>query len=259
MISQNYEDKKACAVLLAGGSGTRMRGAVDDKIFAPLAGKTVVAHVIESFLASGIVETAVFVCRDAEQENAIRAELASAESGKCFPKIVFCRGGKERRDSVLNGLRAAKSAETAPEAIVMIHDAARPLVSPEALREVCSTAQQEGAAVLARRCVNTVKRVPAGTQAGIACPTEDLERERLWETETPQAFPLGKILEAYECVTPKGITVTDDVSAFAVALGGKVALVENVSPNLKITAPADLVIAEAILKMRENDGILKKV
>ena len=82
-----------------------------------------------------------------------------------------------------------------------------------------------------------------------ASETEDLDRGRLWETETPQAFPLGKILFAYERVCAENLTVTDDVSAFAVALDGRVALVENLSPNLKITAPADLVLAEAILNL----------
>lgn len=243
-----FEEKSACAVFLAGGSGSRMRGVVDDKIFASLAGESVMTHVVRSFLASRVAGTAVFVCRDTDQEDAIRAVLATFPEAEIFPRIVFCRGGKERRDSVLNGLRAAEKSGVATDSVVLIHDSARPLVSPEALREVCCTAYREGAAVLARRCVNTIKRVPAGTLPGMACPAEDLERGRLWEMETPQAFPLGKILEAYECVTRENLTITDDVSAFVSALGGQVALVENMQPNLKITSPADLIIAEAILR-----------
>ena len=248
-MSSDCTKRPACAVLLAGGSGTRMRGTVDDKIFAPLAGEAVVAHVIRSFRESGVAGTLVFVCRDAAQEDAVRAELCKLEAREAFAKIVFCRGGKERRDSVLNGLRTAQAAGVAEDAVVLIHDAARPLVSPTALREVYETTLREGAAVLAHRCVNTVKRVPAETRPGTASETEDLDRGRLWETETPQAFPLGKILFAYERVCAENLTVTDDVSAFAVALDGRVALVENLSPNLKITAPADLVLAEAILNL----------
>lgn len=248
-MSSDCTKKPACAVLLAGGSGTRMRGTVDDKIFARLAGEAVLAHVIRSFRESGIAETLVFVCRDEAQEDAVRTELCKLEAREAFANIVFCRGGKERRDSVLNGLRAAKSAGVAEDAVVLIHDAARPLVSAASLREVYETALREGAAVLAHRCVNTVKRVPVGTCPGTASETEDLDRGRLWETETPQAFPLGKILLAYERVCAEDLTVTDDVSAFAVALDGRVALVENLSPNLKITAPADLVLAEAILNL----------
>lgn len=247
MSRQNPEHKNACAVFLAGGSGSRMRGAVDDKIFAQLAGTPVIAHVIRRFLACGIAETAVFVCRDDAQEADLRRVLAGFPASELFPKIVFCRGGKERRDSVLNGLRAAQLAGTVPDAITLIHDAARPLVSPDALREVYAVALREGASVLAHRCVNTIKRVPAGTPPGKACMAEDLDRGRLWEMETPQAFPLEKILAAYECVTRENLTITDDVSAFVAAFGGTVALVENLSPNLKITAPADIFIAEAIL------------
>lgn len=243
----NFDEKKACAVFLAGGSGSRMRGVVSDKIFAPLAGTPVIARAVAGFLASRVAGIAVFVCRDEAQEAAIREVLAGFPAGDCFSRIAFCRGGKERRDSVLNGLRAAVDAGAAPDSIVLIHDAARPLVSPEALREVYACALREGAAVLAHRCVNTVKRLPAGTKPETACLAEDLERERLWETETPQAFPLKKILDAYACVTRENRTVTDDVSAFVSALGEKVAFVENKSPNLKITSPGDLIIVEAIL------------
>lgn len=246
MSSENL-NKKACVVFLAGGSGSRMCGVVNDKIFALLAGESVMTHVVRNFLASRVAGTAVFVCRDDVQENAVRAVLAAFPESDLFSKIVFCRGGKERRDSVLNGLRAAKNAGVDADSVVMIHDSARPLVSSESLREVYAVAQREGASVLAHRCVNTIKRVPAGTLPGAACSAEDLERERLWEMETPQAFPLGKILEAYERVTQENLTITDDVSAFVTASGGQVALVENKRPNLKITSPADLLIVEAIL------------
>lgn len=243
-VSENPPD--ACVVFLAGGSGTRMRGVVDDKIFAPLAGVPVIAHSIRAFSESGVVKTAIFVCRDETQEQAVRETLATISPNKMFSEIAFCRGGKERRDSVLNGLRKATEQGVPGNAIILIHDAARPLVQSLTLRKVYTIARREGAAVLAHRCVNTVKRVPQGTLPETACEQIDLERERLWETETPQAFPLGKILAAYERVTAQNLTITDDVSAFSEALGEKVALVENLEPNLKITSPADLRIAEAL-------------
>lgn len=237
--------KNNCVVFLAGGSGTRMRGVVDDKIFAPLAGKPVLAHAVLAFAESALFRTAVFVCRDAAQEQAVASVLETLPSEKRFGEILFCRGGKERRDSVLNGLETAAK-RVAPEAFVWIHDAARPLVKASVLREVSAVACREGAAVLAHRCVNTVKRVPAGILPGVACEQEDLERERLWEMETPQVFPLEKILRAYTCVTAENRATTDDVSAFVGVLGEKVALVENPDPNLKITSPLDLRIAEVL-------------
>lgn len=246
MNNLNETAPDACVVFLAGGSGTRMRGIVDDKIFAPLAGVPVIAHSIRAFSESGVVKTAIFVCRDDAQEQAVREILATISPDKMFSEIAFCRGGKERRDSVLNGLRKATTQGIPDDSIVLIHDAARPLVRSLTLREVYTVARREGAAVLAHRCVNTIKRVPTGTLPGMACEQLDLERERLWETETPQAFPLGKILVAYEYVTAQNLTITDDVSAFTEALGEKVALVENLEPNLKITSPSDLRIAEVL-------------
>lgn len=248
MSCLNETSSGACAVFLAGGSGTRMRGTVDDKIFAPLAGVPVIAHSVRAFAESGLVKTAIFVCRDAAQEQAVNETLTPLSPDRIFPEVAFCRGGKERRDSVLNGLRKATELGVPADAIVLIHDAARPLVRSLTLRKVYAVALREGAAVLAHRCVNTVKRVPPGTLPGAACKQVDLERERLWETETPQAFPLGKILAAYERVTAENLTITDDVSAFASALGEKVALVENLEPNLKITSPSDLRIAAALIE-----------
>lgn len=230
-------------LFLAGGSGSRMRGVVADKIFAPLAGAPVLARAVRAFAESGVARAAVFVCRDDAQEVAVRETLAEHLAPDAFPLRVFCRGGGERRDSVFNGLRAARERGVPADAVALIHDAARPLVSSCAVREVFEIARREGAAVLARRCVNTVKRVPAGTTSGVACLQEDLERARLWETETPQAFPLGKIFDAYARAVSENRVVTDDVSAFA----APVALVENLSPNPKITCPQDLLIAEVLL------------
>ena len=233
-------------LFLAGGSGSRMRGVVADKIFAPIAGVPVLARAVRAFAESGVARAAVFVCRDDAQEAAVRETLAAHLAPDAFPLRLFCRGGAERRDSVLNGLRAAREHGAPDDAVALIHDAARPLVAPDALRAVLETARREGAAVLAHRCVNTVKRVPAGTPPGFACELEDLDRSRLWETETPQAFPLGKILDAYERAVAENRVVTDDVSAFA----APVALVENLAPNPKITCPQDLLLAAALLPHR---------
>ena len=103
--------------------------------------------------------------------------------------------------------------------------------------------------MLAHRCKNTVKRVPADTPPETACRTEDLDRARLWETETPQVFPLEKIFAAYQKINDENIFVTDDVAA-AEAAGVPVAIVENISPNPKLTVPEDLIFCEAILEKK---------
>ena len=221
------EKKNACAIFLCGGSGSRMRGSVADKIFAPLAGTPALAFSLRAFEAAGIF---------AEKFSPALAESA-----------LLCRGGSERKDSVLNGLACAREAGVPAEAPAFIHDCARPLVSAETLRELAALAAREGSAVLAHRCRNTIKRVPADAAPGTACAAEDLDRSRLWETETPQVFPLGKILGAYRKIRDEGLFVTDDAAA-AQAAGMPVALSENFSPNPKITVPEDLVFCEALLR-----------
>lgn len=247
-------EAKHCVIFLCGGSGTRMRGSVPDKIFAPLAGTPALARELRAFEAAGIFARAIFVFRDTAQREKI-SELAEKFAPELARHSVFCRGGNERKDSVLNGLRAAKdSSENSAGTLAFIHDGARPLVPATVLRQLAETATREGGAVLARRCKNTVKRVPAGTPAETACATEDLDRSRLWETETPQVFPLEKILAAYENVAAKNLSVTDDVAA-AATLGLPVALVENPFPNPKITTPDDLAFCEVLLAARQKAEI----
>lgn len=248
--SKNSSHAQDCAIFLAGGSGRRMAGRVGDKVLAPLCGVPVVAHSVRAFAESGVAGTAIFVCRDNDQRRAIEEILAAENLLGRFAKIMFCHGGKERGDSVLNGLKCARAATVAVENLAFIHDCARPLVAAGLLRELAEVARREGAAVLAHRCVNTVKRVPAGLVAGTACVAEDLERDRLWEMETPQVFPLGKILQAYEKTAAGNLRFTDDVSVFSHALGGKVAFVENPTTNPKITVPTDLALAEILLRQQ---------
>lgn len=240
------DSRKHVAVFLCGGSGTRMRGCVADKIFAPLAGTPALAFSLREFEASGIFSHAVFVFRDEEQCNEIRV-LVEKFAPALAQNSVFCRGGNERKDSVFNGLAAAMNLpEKTPDTLAFIHDCARPLIRSEMLFRLAETAGREGGAVLAHRCKNTVKRVPAGTKPEEACETEDLDRSRLWETETPQVFPLEKIFSAYQKINDENIFVTDDVAA-AAQIGLRVAMVENFSPNPKLTVPEDMIFCEALL------------
>ena len=229
-----------------------MRGCVADKIFAPLAGTPALAYSLKAFEESGIFRNIVFVFRDEAQRAEIR-RLVETFAPRLAENALFRQGGDERKDSVFNGLSAASEKLRPPaKTLAFIHDCARPLISPESLILLAETAEKEGGAVLAHRCKNTVKRVPAETAAGIACRTEDLDRSRLWETETPQVFPLDKILAAYQKVNDENIFVTDDVAA-AETLGVPVAIVENFSPNPKLTSPEDLIFCEALLSKKNNE------
>lgn len=229
------------AIMLCAGRATRMRGVVADKVLAPLAGKPVLEYSLRAFLASGVVSSYVFVVRDAEQQATIMA--VAAKAGVPNEHLFFTPGGAERQDSVLNGLRAAPLKTKA----VFIHDCARPLVTPEALRALAAAVKKDRAAVLAHRVTDTIKQVsPQAGKKLRRLKLKDLNRETLWAMETPQAFSLKLILAAYEKIRAKRACITDDVAAAALA-GHACTLVENPSPNPKLTHPEDFAWAELLL------------
>jgi len=221
-------------LLLAAGSGKRMQGAVGDKTLALLGGIPVVRRSLEAFVAAGGLEGAWVTYRDEPQ----RARLAAALEG--LPVVAWVQGGAERQDSVLAGLAALEFG-----GLVAIHDAARPLVTPEAIRRVLARAAETGAAILASRSADTVKIARPGDPSIADSP----ERSLVWLAETPQVFRAPDILAAHRKARAAGIRATDDASVMGAA-GGNVALVEGDAPNPKITRASDLVLAEAMLAAR---------
>jgi 2-C-methyl-D-erythritol 4-phosphate cytidylyltransferase len=228
------------AIMLCAGRATRMRGAVADKVLAPLAGQTVLEHSLKTFREAKVADYFVFVIRDEAQRVAVSKILLKL--GGRFDKIRFATGGKERQDSVYNGLLAV------PEGVdhVFIHDCARPLVTVKNLRALATAVKKDRAAVLAHRVVDTIKQTPLKTGPKLSpLKLRDLPRDTLWAMETPQAFARELILTAYKKVRAKKVRVTDDVAA-ASLLGHKITLVENSSPNPKLTHPEDFAWVELL-------------
>jgi 2-C-methyl-D-erythritol 4-phosphate cytidylyltransferase len=226
---------RTAAILLAAGSGSRMRGVVEDKVLAPLAGKTVFAHSAAAFMMSGVADLYVVVYRDRPQMLALSAIAPTP--------CLLIRGGRERQDSVCQALAALP----ADIDYVFIHDCARPLVLPERLVELHKCVRRDKAVVLARRVADTIKE--AGGAGGRRLKT--LDRSRLWATETPQAFERALIDRAYARVRERGARVTDDAAAVEL-LGRPVVLLENADPNPKLTTPEDLAYVEHLLRRRES-------
>ncbi len=225
-------------ILLAAGSARRMQAVVDDKITALLAGKPVFVHSLQSFLSTGLIGRIVITYRDEAQLAKLRTQLA----GHLPDTVVdFVPGGESRQDSVLAALNACEG----HAGLVHIHDGARPLVSPEAIRKVREKAKETGAAILAGRAADTVKIAKVGSTSVETSP----DRGLVWTAETPQVFRTAIVLKAYRKVAELQRKVTDDSSAVEF-VGQDVSLVENPSANLKLTRPADFVLAEAILKAR---------
>jgi len=231
---------KDILILLAAGSARRMQSAVDDKTLALLAGKPVFLYSLESFKSTGLIGSAIITYRDPQQLERFKKALEGFLSKNPLD-IKFVQGGETRQDSV----RAALENCAEHSGIVHIHDAARPLVTSEAIQLVRAKALETGGAILAGRSSDTVKISHKGNASVESSP----DRALVWTAETPQVFRTQTILKAYRKVSELGRKVTDDSSA-AEAVGQEIALVENPTVNLKLTRPSDFLLAEAVLKTR---------
>lgn len=205
------------AIIVASGSSRRMGF---DKLAAELQGKPVLWHSVRAF--SSLDEISQVIVVTPPERFAWLADLG--------PKLTRVDGGAERPDSVAAGLAVLDADITH----VAIHDGARPLVSPTSILATFEAAGKTGAASLARRVTETLKRA---TPEGIT--TDSVSRNNLWIMETPQIFQKNLILRAYSQVSSGDTQITDEVSALQ-RLGQGTTLVENPSPNPKITVQADL-------------------
>lgn len=212
------------AVLVAAGTSQRMGF---DKLAAPLGGVPVLRRTLEAFLAAESIVEIVVVCPEE------RLELLGENFSKPVTRVD---GGESRQESVMAGLAAVSLGS----ALVAVHDGARPLVSPDDIDRCVAAASENRAAALARRVTETLKRSDP-----VDFSTEGVSRDHLWFMETPQVFEIPLLVDAYADVTARGLTVTDEVSVLE-AVGVRVKFVESRGPNIKITTPADLALAEAL-------------
>ena len=221
------------AIIVAGGRGTRM-GPDIDKLFLEVSGAPVVAHTWERFDDSESIDEIVLVIREG-MKTAFEELAATLELRKPYRFVI---GGKERQDSVWNGLQAiAPAAE-----LVAIQDAARPCTPAGLIEATLEAARETGAAVAAQRVSDTLKQSEDGQIIA-----RHLDRSRLWAVQTPQAFRVEIIRKALGAVREKGLLVTDDTAACEF-IGQPVRLVENAQPNPKVTLPADLHYIELLLR-----------
>lgn len=221
------------AIIVAAGKGTRM-GPNIDKMFLELNGCPVVAHTWRRFEQASCIDEIVLVVR-AGMESAFQ-ELA-AEHGFRKP-FRLVNGGKERQDSVWNGLEAVSPGTE----IVAIQDAARPCTRQEVISATIEAAREVGAAVAAQAVTDTIKESGDGKNI-----ERTLNRSRLWAVQTPQTFRLEVIRRALGEVRRRQLQVTDDTAACEL-IGQPVRLVVNNAPNPKVTRPEDLPWVATVLK-----------
>ena len=215
------------AIIAAAGRGQRF--GEGDKLFAPLAGRPLIAHTLMAFEVCQAVNTVVLVLAEENLERGCRLVDAAG-----FDKVaVICPGGPRRQDSVRLGLEALPECRW-----VVVHDGARPLVSATLIEAGLAAAAEMGAAIAAVPLADTLKEVTGG---GLI--TRTLDRRNLWAAQTPQVFDYELLREAHGRAQGE---VTDD-AALVEALGRRVKVFPGSPRNLKVTTAADLALAQALL------------
>ncbi|MCI0661442.1 MAG: 2-C-methyl-D-erythritol 4-phosphate cytidylyltransferase [Acidobacteria bacterium] len=229
------------AIIPAAGKGLRFGGETP-KQFTKIAGAPLIIHTLRAFDLCPEIDTLVIALRP-EDVDTFNSQLASSTMRK---EVCLVDGGGHRPDSILNALDAIK--DWHPE-LVAVHDAVRPLITPQMISIVLARARESGAAILALPATDTIKEVEHGMIR------RTIDRKRIYRAQTPQAFRYDLLLKANTEARNAGLLspdITDD-SLLVERLGIPVAIVEGDPENIKITTPADLILAERILEHRKFD------
>jgi 2-C-methyl-D-erythritol 4-phosphate cytidylyltransferase/2-C-methyl-D-erythritol 2,4-cyclodiphosphate synthase len=225
------------AIIVAGGSGTRL-GAGVPKQELVLEGQTILSRAVSAFVQHPRIRDVIVVVPAGSEHDRERWVPGT-------PHAVLAPGGERRQDSVANGAdRLAADVD-----IVLVHDAARPLVSADVIDRVIDAVIARGAALAAVRARDTVKRATTDA-AGLPVVEGTIPRDEMWLAQTPQGFRRD-ILAAAVALGRGGVEATDE-AALAERAGHVVALVDGDPANLKVTHPADLDLARAWLRHREG-------
>jgi 2-C-methyl-D-erythritol 4-phosphate cytidylyltransferase len=242
---------KVIVIIPAAGLGTRMapvpagakgrqKSGAPSKQFTELGGTPILLHTLRKFAAVAAVHEIWIALRENEMQG-FRARLQSEAKDVLTKKIELVEGGEHRQQSVQHALNAVAAA---PEDIVLVHDAVRPFVSAEIIRDVIAAAGKYGAAIAGLPAVDTVKQVERTAEGALIKAT--IPRASVVLAQTPQGFRYGVIKKAFDEAAADGFLGTDE-SSLAERSGHDVAVVMGSPRNIKITTPGDMELAEFYL------------
>jgi 2-C-methyl-D-erythritol 4-phosphate cytidylyltransferase len=227
------------AILPAAGLGTRMAGP-QPKQFLSLGGVPILIHSLRAFASVPRISHIVVAVRKPELE---RVQAQITEHGFAG-RVQVVEGGDNRQESVAHALGAIQAA---PEDVVLVHDAVRPLIDAATIDRTIDAVQQHGAAIVGLPAVDTIKQVERTAHGALI--TSTIPRESIVYAQTPQGFRFGLLQSAFAEATADGFVGTDEASVVERA-GHPVAVVPGSPLNLKITQPGDLELAEFYLRQR---------
>jgi len=228
------------AIVLAAGASTRF-AARTKKPFINLAGKPVLVHSLTVLNQSRKINNIILVV-PAEQIQSVEQNIVRKYRLTKVIKVIA--GGKERYDSVWNGLQILQNpkSEIRNPNLVLIHDGVRPFITEQMIRDTVNSARHSGAASIATKITDSVKLAESDLVIKKTVP-----RDNLWCVQTPQVFKFSLLFNAYQQARKKRVQTTDDAGILEY-FGIPVTLVPGSFTNIKITTKPDIILAEAILK-----------
>ena len=233
------------ALIVAAGSGSRMGNADKPKQFLPIYGKPLMIHTIEAFEVHDEIDAIVVVTNEAYIDQ-VKVWCKQYDLGKIKAVVA---GGDSRQISVHNGLQAVKAISKDPKNdIVLIHDAARPLISQRIITDNIRVCEKYDAVDTVIKASDTIVR-SINEESISDIPA----RNELYQGQTPQSFKLSLILDAHEYVKTHEVNNVTDDCKLVLSLGKEVRLVEGSKQNFKITTFDDLMMLKALLKIGKTE------
>ena len=240
----NPSTKKCHALLPTAGTGSRLGGELP-KQFQQLAGKPMLAYALEAFLQSPQIESIWIGVSPAFIDNPVLQTFTSSVK----PIYFLPTGGPTRQETVRNTLAALLNHGIAADDWILVHDAARPGITPDLIKKLISAVQDSDiGGLLAMRLADTLKQADLDSVIAGNIPhvEKTIPREHLWQAQTPQMFSLAKLHTALENAIRLEADVTDEASAIELS-GMKPLLIEGATRNFKVTHPADWELMQLLL------------
>jgi 2-C-methyl-D-erythritol 4-phosphate cytidylyltransferase len=223
-------------------AGGKSKGkSAPSKQFSELGGTPILVHTLRRFAAVDAVNE-IWIALRKNEIAGFSARLKSEAKDVYQKKVELVVGGEHRQQSVENALNAVAAK---PDDIVLVHDAVRPLVTPEIILEVIHAAEKHGAAIAGLPAIDTVKQVERTAEGAVIKAT--IPRAGIVMAQTPQGFHYKIIKKAFDEASADGFLGTDEASLVERS-GHEVAVVMGSPQNIKITAPADMELAEFYLR-----------
>lgn len=238
IISDSMMQPFASAVIVAAGKGERFGDG--GKVLAPVGGRPVLAWSLDAYATAKTIREIVIVAG----EHTLASIRDVVAQGSWTTPVSITMGGNVRQDSMINGVRATSDKSE----VVLVHDAARPMIRADQIDAVAMAAKERGAAILADVIGDTLKRADADVIV------ETVDRTNMWGAQTPQGFGREVLLGMCEQAQEQGADFTDEAS-LAEMLNIPVYLVRGDRLNIKITWPEDLAIIDALLRQRLEKGL----